>query len=315
MTSTPLISIIIPTYNRAHLIGETLDSILVQTYPNWECIVVDDGNTDTTADVMREYIKKDNRFQYHQRPINKIKGPNSCRNYGFEMSNGEYIKWFDSDDVMLPYLLEKQVLSFAKNVEMSVCKLSYFDFERRVPIKENIISSKNLIEDYLIGNVTFYISGPLWKRIFLEKQNQLFDESLTNLDDWDFNLRMLYQKPNITYSNEVLILYRVHGDSLSQEINKLNFKEIKSELEARRKHLKLLKINKLASPSVLQHYIKGRYKFIFREAMIKKDKNKYYYLKMLVVSQLEMLDFRGFFKTIFGFIVFSFFNKGYKLLK
>ena len=270
-----LISIIIPTYNRAHLIGETLDSILVQTYPNWECIVVDDGSTDTTADVMREYIKKDNRFQYHQRPINKIKGPNSCRNYGFEMSNGEYIKWFDSDDVMLPYLLEKQVLSFAKNVEMSVCKLSYFDFERRVPIKENIISSKNLIEDYLIGNVTFYISGPLWKRIFLEKQNQLFDESLTNLDDWDFNLRMLYQKPNITYSNEVLILYRVHGDSLSQEINKLNFKEIKSELEARRKHLKLLKINKLASPSVLQHYIKGRYKFIFREAMIKKDKNKY----------------------------------------
>ena len=310
-----LISIIIPTYNRAHLIGETLDSILVQTYPNWECIVVDDGSTDTTADVMREYIKKDNRFQYHQRPINKIKGPNSCRNYGFEMSNGEYIKWFDSDDVMLPYLLEKQVLSFAKNVEMSVCKLSYFDFERRVPIKENIISSKNLIEDYLIGNVTFYISGPLWKRSFLEKQNQLLDESLTNLDDWDFNLRMLYQKPNITYSNEVLILYRVHGDSLSQEINKLNFKEIKSELEARRKHLKLLKINKLASPSVLQHYIKGRYKFIFREAMIKKDKNKYYYLKMLVVSQLEMLDFRGFFKTIFGFIVFSFFNKGYKLLK
>lgn len=315
MTSTPLISIIIPTYNRAHLIGETLDSILVQTYPNWECIVVDDGSTDTTADVMREYIKKDNRFQYHQRPINKIKGPNSCRNYGFEMSNGEYIKWFDSDDVMLPYLLEKQVLSFAKNVEMSVCKLSYFDFERRVPIKENIISSKNLIEDYLIGNVTFYISGPLWKRIFLEKQNQLFDESLTNLDDWDFNLRMLYQKPNITYSNEVLILYRVHGDSLSQEIGKGNFKEVQSEFEARRKHLKLLKINKLASPSVLQHYIKGRYKFIFREAMIKKDKNKYYYLKMLVVSQLEMLDFRGFFKTIFGFIVFSFFNKGYKLLK
>ena len=137
-----------------------------------------------------------------------------------------------------------------------------------------MIFSNNLIEDYLIGNVTFYISGPLWQRIILEKQKQLFDESLTNLDDWDFNLRMLYQKPNITYSNEVLILYRVHGDSLSQEINKLNFKEIKSELEARRKHLKLLKINKLASPSVLQHYIKGRYKFIFREAMIKKDKNK-----------------------------------------
>ena len=313
--NTPLISIIIPTYNRAHLIGETLDSIVAQTYSNWECIVVDDGSTDTTAEVMREYVKKDSRFQYHQRPENKLKGPNSCRNYGFELSKGEYVKWFDSDDVMLPTLLEKQILPFVDNVEMSVCKLSYFDFEKRISIRENMIFSNNLIEDYLIGNVTFYISGPLWQRIFLEKQKQLFDESLTNLDDWDFNLRMLYQKPNITYNNEVLILYRVHADSLSQEINKLNFTEIQSEFEARRKHLKLLKINKLASPCILQNYIKGRYKFIFREAMIKKDKNKYYYLKMLVVSQLEMLDFRGFFKTIFGFIVFSFFNKGYKLLK
>jgi glycosyltransferase involved in cell wall biosynthesis len=277
--------------------------------------VVDDASADNTADVMREYINKDNRFQYHQRPINKIKGPNSCRNYGFELSNGEYIKWFDSDDVMLPYLLEKQVLSFAKNVEMSVCKLSYFDFERKVPIKENIIFSKNSIEDYLIGNITFYISGPLWKRIFLEKQNQFFDESLTNLDDWDFNLRMLYQKPNVAYINEILILYRVHADSLSQEIAKSNFKEIQSEFEARRKHLKLLKINKLANPSILQGYIKERCKFIFREAMIAKDKNKYYYLKMLVVSQLKMLNFIGFFKTIFGFIVFSLSNTGYKLLK
>ena len=310
-----LVSIIIPTYNRAHLIGETLDSILAQTYPNWECIVVDDGSTDATAEVMREFVKKDNRFQYHQRPINKIKGPNSCRNYGFELSNGEYIKWFDSDDVMLPYLLEKQVLSFAKNVELSVCKLSYFDFERKVPIKENIIFSKNLIEDYLIGNVTFYISGPLWKRIFLEKQKQLLDESLTNLDDWDFNLRMLYQKPNVAHINEILILYRVHADSLSQEIGKSNFKEIQSEFEARRKHLKLLKINKLANPSILQGYIKERCKIIFREAMIAKDKNKYYYLKKLVVSQLKMLNFIGFFKTIFGFIVFSLSNTGYKLLK
>ena len=115
--NSPLISIIIPTYNRAHLIGETLDSILLQTYPNWECIVVDDGSADNTADVMRDNIKNDNRFQYHQRPDNRKKSPNSCRNYGFELSKGEYIKWFDSDDIMLPYLLEKQISSFVKNVD------------------------------------------------------------------------------------------------------------------------------------------------------------------------------------------------------
>ena len=310
-----LISIIIPTYNRAHLIGETLDSILVQTYPNWECIVVDDGSTDTTADVMREYIKKDNRFQYHQRPINKIKGPNSCRNYGFEMSNGEYIKWFDSDDVMLPYLLEKQVLSFAKNVEMSVCKLSYFDFERRVPIKENIISSKNLIEDYLIGNVTFYISGPLWKRIFLEKQNQLFDESLTNLDDWDFNLRMLYQKPNITYSNEVLILYRVHGDSLSQEIGKGNFKEVQSEFEARRKHLLFLMFKKNISLEIFKKFIVSRNKYFLREALLAKNNHAFSLFLNLLLTQVLSLDFKGLIRNFLGYFGLKFFKRGYNFFK
>ena len=63
-----LISIIIPTFNRAHLIGETLDSVLAQTYPNWECIIVDDGSTDTTDEVVGEYVKKDSRFLYHHRP-------------------------------------------------------------------------------------------------------------------------------------------------------------------------------------------------------------------------------------------------------
>ena len=63
---TPLVSIIIPAYNRAHLIGETLDSVLAQTYINWECIVIDDGSNDNTSELLAEYCKKDNRFQYHQ---------------------------------------------------------------------------------------------------------------------------------------------------------------------------------------------------------------------------------------------------------
>ena len=311
---TSLISIIIPTYNRAHLIGETLDSIVAQTYSNWECIVVDDGSTDTTAEVMREYVKKDSRFQYHQRPENKLKGPNSCRNYGFELSKGEYVKWFDSDDVMLPTLLEKQILSFVDNVEMSVCKLSYFDFEKRISIRENIIYPKNLIEDYLVGNVTFYISGPLWQRIILEKQKQLFDESLTNLDDWDFNLRMLYQKPSITYNNEVLILYRVHADSLSQEINKLAFTEIQSEFEAIKKHLFLIKMNKKADEKILKRYLKNRYQYILRKTLVENNKYKFYFFKKLVVLQFQLLDFLEMTKTILGFTVYSLFKKGYKFL-
>ena len=312
---TSLISIIIPTYNRAHLISETLDSILAQTYLNWECIVVDDGSTDTTADVMREYIKKNSRFQYHQRHDNKKKGPNSCRNFGFELSKGECIKWFDSDDVMLPYLLEKQVLSFAKNVEMSVCKLSYFDFERKISIRENIIFSNNLIADYLIGNVTFYISGPLWKRSFLEKQNQLFDESLTNLDDWDFNLQMLYQKPNITYVNEVLILYRIHGNSLSQEIGKCNFKEVQSEFEARRKHLLFLMFKKNISLEIFKKFIVSRNKYFLREALLAKNNHAFSLFLNLLLTQVLSLDFKGLIRSFLGYFGLKFFKRGYNFFK
>lgn len=66
-----MVSIIIPTFNRAHIIGETLDTILDQTYPHWECIVVDDGSTDTTAQVLEAYMGKDARFTFLQRPDEK----------------------------------------------------------------------------------------------------------------------------------------------------------------------------------------------------------------------------------------------------
>jgi glycosyltransferase involved in cell wall biosynthesis len=310
----PLVSIIIPTYNRAHLIGETLDSILVQTYTNWECIIVDDGSRDDTQKVVDGYLKKDKRFQYHQRPKNRIKGANSCRNYGFELSKGEYIKWFDSDDIMLPNLLENQILSFSKNSDMSVCKLIFFDSHNGITIRKNRIDSENLIEDYLVGKVAFYISGPLWRRSFLNNQKTLFDEDISNLDDWDFNLRMLYEEPSIVYIDESLIKYRIHKNSLSKEIVNLNFEEINSEFYAREKHIRLLRVNKKSDSYILKSYMKNRCQYIFRDALIRGHCKKKYFLCKLLIYQWKMRDFFGIPKTIFGFVLYSFFNRGYKYL-
>lgn len=311
----PLVSIIIPTYNRAHLIGETLDSVLAQTYTNWECIIVDDWSTDITDEVVGEYVKNDNRFQYHYRPKDRVKGPNACRNYGFELSNGEYIKWFDSDDVMHSKLLEQQIASFGEAIDCSVCKVAYYDFEKNETLKENSIYSNQLIEDYLVGRVTFYVSGPLWKKSFLKKQTELFDEVIMNLDDWDFNLRMLYRKPNIIYINKPLIKYRIHQNSLSKEIEKLNFNELKSEFLAREKQLKLIQVNNSVDVFILKNFIKDRYKYFLRAALVQKHNKKFYFFKKLLVKQLNIFDFRGIFYTIFGFVIFQVFNKGYKYLK
>src|SRR5436190_24140540 len=97
-----LVSIIIATYNRANLIGETLDTLKTQSYSNWECIIVDDGSSDNTEQVVSEFIKDDYRIKFFQRPNNIPKGPNGARNYGINQSQGEYIMSLDSDDFLLP---------------------------------------------------------------------------------------------------------------------------------------------------------------------------------------------------------------------
>ncbi len=90
MDTISLISIIIPVYNREKLLAFTLDSIINQSYQNWECILVDDCSTDSTFFLMQEYQKKDKRIKAFKRPLSLRKGANSCRNYGFLQASGSY---------------------------------------------------------------------------------------------------------------------------------------------------------------------------------------------------------------------------------
>ena len=310
-----LVSIIIPTYNRAHFISETLNSVLDQTYTNWECIVVDDSSTDNTDKLLVAYCEKDARFQYHQRPNDRVKGPSSCRNYGFELSNGEYVNWFDDDDVMRPDALQKRISFFKPNIDAVICKLQHYDFDKNVILNETKIDSNNIINDYLIGVLAYFVSGPIWKREFLLEQKMLFDEYITNLDDWDFNLRMLYTNPNIILVNEALIKYRVHNSSLSQQILQLNFEEIKSEFKARLKHLWLLRLKKGINSNQYRKFMIGRNKSFLREALIVNNEAKFYLFKTLMISQFLSFDFVGMTKTTIGFMSYGILNKGYFFFK
>lgn len=311
----PLISIIIPTYNRAHLISETLDSIIAQTYENWECIIVDDGSDDNTSNVVGQYVSKDSRFHFHIRPNKKPKGPSSCRNYGFQLSKGDYINWFDDDDIMMTNAIEKRLSFFDPNIDVVICKLQHFDFDRNVILGETNINSENIINDYLIGVLLYFVSGPIWKRGFLLNQKTLFDENLSNLDDWDFNLRMLYTNPNTILINDVLIKYRVHNNSLSQKIIQLNFEEIKSEFRARLKHLWLLNFKKEIKIDQFKKFMIGRNKSFLREALIINHDAKYFLFKTLIISQILSFDVFGLTKTICGFLSYSLINKGYFFFK
>lgn len=312
---TPLISIIIPTYNRAHLIGETLDSVLAQSYQNWECIVVDDGSTDGTDEVMSGYMAKDCRFQYHHRPKDRLKGGNAARNYGFEKSKGEYVNWFDSDDLMLEDFLQSAIESILKEqVDFVLFDYKVFNQEtgKFFVVQKN--KTDNLIEDYVTFKINFGTWAIIWNRDLIS--NFRFNEKLTKAQDLDFNFRVLTStKYNYVTSNEFGLLIRGHANSIVQDYKKNNLKSITSELYARKQVL-IYMLNKRADINV-----KNKCFELYVEPFLKilRQRKLFFIFKelcslVLVNTKMFLSNLVWFFKASFYLFFILVFNKGeYKL--
>ena len=241
----PLVSIIIPTFNRAHLIGETLKSVLSQTYFNWECIVVDDGSTDNTAEILANYCKKDTRFQYQLRPENIPKGANACRNYGFEWSKGDFIQWIDSDDLMLPNKLEVQV-SLIKEDSSALITSTWGRFvnsKELVPYP-NYVSYNNFDNrrDFLNALATsrgyFPIHAYLMTKDLVLKSGG-WDETLVINQDGEFMSRVFKNVNKFFCAKSTSVYYR-HTDKNSTSIY-TNIKKAEAAIQIWRKISKRLK--------------------------------------------------------------------------
>ena len=104
---TALVSIITPSYNSAKFIAETIQSVQNQTYQNWEMIIVDDGSSDETENVVLSIIQKDNRIQFHK--LSQNSGPAVARNTGIEKASGDYMTFIDADDIWFPTFIENNI--------------------------------------------------------------------------------------------------------------------------------------------------------------------------------------------------------------
>jgi glycosyltransferase involved in cell wall biosynthesis len=211
-----LISIIIPIFNRQHLIEETLNSIKAQTYTNWECIIVDDGSTDDTYNVTSNLIKGDNRFQLYNRPLDFAKGPSSCRNYAITKMTGDFIQFFDSDDVMHPNHLQLKIEAI-KTYDFVICQLQEFtgafDTNLFSSAKQPYINrSTNVFEDFATGTFPMLMVAPLWKASSL-KPFLPIKENLHILEDHELYARALSQNKTYAIINTPLIFYRVGSSS------------------------------------------------------------------------------------------------------
>ena len=215
-----LVSIIIPTYNRAHLIGETLDTVLVQTYQNWECIIVDDGSTDNTDEVMESYTAMDHRIQFHHRPKDRLKGANACRNYGFEISKGEFINWFDSDDLMLNEFIEKKLENFTSKAEMVISNGLVVDQDLKQFDVLKLSETINLYKDFMLWKIQIITNSVMFKKDYLNSKN-LFNNKIKRGQETEFFSRLFYEVSQDDYKilNRQLFLYRQHKDTKSFRYN------------------------------------------------------------------------------------------------
>ena len=204
MSSIPIVSVIVPCYNQASFLGESLGSVLDQTLKNWECIIVNDGSTDNTEEVASIWIKKDNRFKY----VAKANGGlSSARNKGIEHSRAKYIFPFDSDDRLHPSYLEKaiDILEKDDSIEVLTSKVQFFG------IKEAVYQLPHYtFETLLLKNC--FIACSVFKRASYLKVKG-YDENLKSFEDWDLWISILKDGGKAYVIDEVLYYYRKHEEN------------------------------------------------------------------------------------------------------
>ena len=218
---TPLVSIIIPVFNRENTIRETIQSIKHQSYKTWECILVDDGSTDATLKIIQEISKSDLRIKLFIRPDILKKGANACRNYGFELCKGTYVNWFDSDDLMHVDFIKKKMELFAikTHANLVISKTKFFknNISNITGEETRTSDSKNLLEDFVTLKRSWYVCDPMWKKSFL-KGKELFSTDLLKGQDRDFHIRMLTEGSlKIAFCDFYLTFYRQHQNSISND--------------------------------------------------------------------------------------------------
>ncbi|HMJ71710.1 MAG TPA: glycosyltransferase family A protein [Cyclobacteriaceae bacterium] len=194
---SPFFSVVIPTYNREHLIGKTLESILSQTFTDFEVLVVDDGSKDNTRDAVTSFL--DPRIKYFKKE-NGERG--AARNFGASHSRGAYVNFFDSDDIMYPNHLQTASSVIGQHQSPAFFHLGY-DLtlaDRRV------ITSVNNFDDSTARTILFNnklsCNGSFVRRDVAEKYPFREDRTLASSEDWELWIRLICRFEFI-YSNEV----------------------------------------------------------------------------------------------------------------
>jgi glycosyltransferase involved in cell wall biosynthesis len=219
------VSIIVPCYNQAQYLDEALQSVLYQTYTNWECIIVNDGSSDNTQEITEKWIAKDCRLRYL---FQENLGLCSARNLGISYAIGEFVLPLDADDIIAKDYVNLALQSFEKDSSLKVvyCKAEKFGDESGL-WKLPSFSLYNLSRNNLIFCSAF----------FRKKDWELVGGFDTNMvygwEDWEFWIAILKNGGNVKQLNEVGFYYRIKSNSMLRIINQENEKKMLSYLSVK----------------------------------------------------------------------------------
>jgi len=211
---TPLVSVVMPAYNREKYIEESIKSILNQTYNNFEFIIVDDGSTDDTEKIINTYKDKDNRIVYIKNEKNM--GISKTRNRGMDEAKGKYIAIMDSDDISLPERLEKQVKYMEENGNCGIVGSGFLSFSDDNPQE---MPNMRPIDNHNIKLHSLFCSpfgNPtcMLRKSVIDENNLRYNSKYDGAEDFEFFHRA---KHFMEFHNlpEFLLRYRIHGKNIS----------------------------------------------------------------------------------------------------
>jgi glycosyltransferase involved in cell wall biosynthesis len=214
-----LVSIIIPCYNQAQFLPETLQSVLEQTYSNWECIIVNDGSPDDTDKVAKEWLVKDKRFKYIYK---KNGGLSSARNAGIELANGKWVQFLDSDDCIHSDKLKMsiEIINNKPTITLVVSQFKMFNTsinqlnETAVNYNQNSLTYENILfhwgDTFVIPIHCGFFNLSIIKQI-------KFNEDFKAIEDWIMWLNFFKTSEEAIYLDRPLAFYRNNINSMTKD--------------------------------------------------------------------------------------------------
>lgn len=261
---TPLVSIVIPAYNVESTVIETLDSVVAQTYNNIETIIVDDGSTDNTLEIVKQFITDKPTMHVYTKGN---EGLAATRNYGFQFVKGKYLLFLDADDLIDLDFVKLCVDEFNANPHADIITTEVQHFERETHI---YIPPAFSLEGILRGNC-FVITSMIKSEAF--SAIGMFDTTMKFHEDWEMWLRMTEQYNNVIRIDKPLFWYRKRKseDSLCDMNNKENISE-EAHAYLYAKHYKKF--------SAFGYSLNDFFKIMDREAYYRKKYNNIWYRKL-----------------------------------